>query len=225
MRQIVLDTETTGLSPKMGHKVIEIGCVEIVNRQLTGNHFHHYINPQRAVDSGAFAVHGISTESLQDKPVFRTIMQDLIDYIADAELIIHNAPFDVGFLNHELRQAGESRTIKDIATVVDTLPFARKKHPGQPNSLDALCKRYNVNNAGRNLHGALLDSQLLASVYLAMTGGQKNLFVAKKSIGNDALITNSDNKAEDRPKLVVIKADATELALHNAYIDKITSES
>ena len=177
MRQIVLDTETTGLEPSQGHRVIEIGCVELEQRKLTGNHYHQYINPEREVEQGALDVHGISNEFLSEKPLFITVVDDFLDYIKGAELVIHNAPFDVGFLNHELKIAGQVQgksygTINDYCTVLDTLEVARKKHPGQKNSLDALCKRYMVDNSQRDLHGALLDSEILADVYLLMTGGQ-----------------------------------------------------
>lgn len=171
-RQIVLDTETTGLEPEQGHRIIEIGCVEIVNRRVTGNHYHIYLNPERDIDEGAVAVHGLTTEMLADQPRFVDIVDDLLTYLGNAELIIHNAPFDLGFLNYELAQAGREVTIESRGGVRDTLIEARERHPGQRNSLDALCKRYAIDNSERELHGALLDAQLLAEVYLAMTGGQ-----------------------------------------------------
>ena len=176
MRQIILDTETTGLEPKQGHRIIEVGGIELVDRRMTGNTFHHYINPEREIDEAAFEVHGISLESLQDKPVFADLSKELLDFIAGAELIIHNAPFDVAFLNNEFRLAGFGKSVVDQhCEVLDTLVMARHKHPGQKNSLDALCKRYQVDNSQRQLHGALLDAEILADVYLLMTGGQISL--------------------------------------------------
>lgn len=176
MRQIVLDTETTGIGPESGHRIIEIGCVELMDRKLTGRHFHAYLNPNREVEEGAFRVHGISTEFLQDKPPFEAIVDEFIQFIAGTELIIHNAPFDVGFIEAELNWAKWPKRLPDYCTVCDTLILAREKHPGQRNSLDALCKRYEIDNSSRTLHGALLDAEILAHVYLAMTGGQAQLF-------------------------------------------------
>jgi DNA polymerase-3 subunit epsilon len=176
MRQIVLDTETTGLEPAAGHRVIEIGCVELVNRRPTSNRFHRYINPEREVDRGALEVHGIENEFLATQPKFAEIAAELIEFVRGAELVIHNADFDVEFLNHELRRLpGMPREIRDCCGVLDTLALARKLHPGQRNSLDALAKRYSVDNSKRELHGALLDAQILAEIYLAMTGGQVSL--------------------------------------------------
>ena len=176
MRQIVLDTETTGLDPLQGHKIIEIGCVEIENRRLTGRHFHCYLNPDREIDDGAVQVHGITSEFLADKPRFHQVAEELLAFIGGAELIIHNAAFDLGFLNHELNQTGQQfPSVESQCAIVDTLLMARKKHPGQRNSLDALCKRYEVDNSQRDLHGALLDAEILADVYLRMTGGQTTL--------------------------------------------------
>ncbi len=177
MRQIVLDTETTGLEWKAGHRVIEIAGVEMVDRRLTGNHFHHYLNPDREIDAGAQEVHGISLEFLQDKPRFADIVDEFLDYVSGAELVIHNAPFDVGFLNHELGLLGREPIEKTCSGVVDTLKQAKELHPGKRNSLDVLCERYAVDNSGRTLHGALLDSELLAEVYLAMTRGQESLAI------------------------------------------------
>jgi DNA polymerase-3 subunit epsilon len=171
MRQIVLDTETTGLEPAEGHRIIEIGCVELIERRLTGNDFHRYLQPDREIDAGAEAVHGITNAFLADKPRFAEVVEELVDYCRGAELVIHNAPFDVGFLNHELKLWREDApTIEELCGVVDSLVLARKMHPGQRNSLDALCKRYGIDNTHRDLHGALLDAQILADVYLAMTG-------------------------------------------------------
>ena len=176
MRQIVLDTETTGLETSQDHRIIEIGCVEMVNRKLTGRHYHQYINPERKVDEGAMEVHGITDEYLQDKPLFSAISSEFLDFLDGAELIIHNAPFDLGFINHELKKLGKKTPLLESSCrVIDTLGLARQKHPGQKNSLDALCKRYGVDNSQRDLHGALLDSEILADVYLLMTGGQVNL--------------------------------------------------
>jgi DNA polymerase III subunit epsilon len=180
MRQIVLDTETTGLEPELGHRIIEIGCVELLNRRATGRTFHRYLNPERAIDEGAMAVHGIKRADLDDKPKFAEIAEELTVFIADAELVIHNAAFDVAFLDAELaRLAGELRIIASMCRVLDTLALARSMHPGQRNNLDALCKRYSVDNSRRDLHGALLDAQILADVYLAMTGGQGALALSE----------------------------------------------
>jgi DNA polymerase-3 subunit epsilon len=176
MRQVVLDTETTGLETSQGHRIIEIGCVELIDRRVTDKHWHFYINPEREIDAGAFAVHGISNEFLQDKPLFADVAQDFVDYIKGAELVIHNATFDVGFLDHEFAKLdGESTRISSICSVLDTLIMARQKHPGQKNNLDALCRRYFIDNSQRSLHGALLDARILADVYLSMTGGQTAL--------------------------------------------------
>ena len=176
MRQIVLDTETTGLEPELGHRIIEIGCVELVNRRVTGRTFHRYLNPERAIDEGAMAVHGIKRADLDDKPKFADIADELVGFISDAELVIHNAAFDVAFVDAELaRLPGGPRTVAMLCRVLDTLTLARSMHPGQRNNLDALCKRYEVDNSRRDLHGALLDAQILADVYLAMTGGQVGL--------------------------------------------------
>lgn len=175
-RQIILDTETTGLDPKKGHRLIEIGAVEMINRRLTGNRFHVYVNPQRPVDPGALAIHGLNDAFLADQPLFSQILPDFLNYITDAELIIHNATFDIGFIDHELQLAqATTQKISALCRVTDTLILARKMHPGQKNSLDALCKRYRIDNSHRNLHGALLDAEILSQVYLAMTGGQTSL--------------------------------------------------
>lgn len=176
MRQIVLDTETTGLEISLGHRIIEIGCVELVNRRVTGNHWHYYVNPDREIDSGAFEVHGISSDFLQDKHRFAELAKDFVNYVAGAELVIHNAAFDVGFLDNELALLDPPLApLKENCSILDTLQLARQKHPGQKNNLDALCKRYDIDNSNRSLHGALLDARILADVYLAMTGGQTSL--------------------------------------------------
>ena len=227
MRQIVLDTETTGIDPAQGHRIIEIGCVELVDRKLTGNHYHVYLNPQRVVEEEAIRVHGITNEYLADKPLFASIADQFYTFIQGAELIIHNAPFDVGFINHEFHLLGAGRdNITDYCTITDTLVMARAKHPGQKNNLDALCRRYHIDNSSRTLHGALLDSEILAEVYLAMTGGQRKL-----SLGAD----DSESATEqahtirrlpvDRPKLTVIKASADELASHNDKLSAIAKKS
>jgi DNA polymerase-3 subunit epsilon len=194
MRQIVLDTETTGLEVSQGHRIIEVGCIELVNRRVTGNHWHYYFNPDREVDAGAFDVHGISNEFLQDKPGFADLAAEFHGYVNGAELVIHNAAFDVGFLNHELSLLDVPlQPLEECCTVLDTLMLARQKHPGQKNNLDALCKRYDIDNSQRSLHGALLDARILADVYLAMTGGQT-------SLGLEA-----DNAAEADPERVELR--------------------
>ena len=226
MRQIVLDTETTGLETAHGHRIIEIGCVEMINRRLTGNNYHQYIQPEREIDEGALEVHGISQEFLADKPKFADIHQNLLDYLGDAELIIHNAPFDIGFLNYELQMIlGEQFDITDQCEVLDTLAMARQLHPGVRNSLDALCKRYSVDNSGRELHGALLDSEILADVYLAMTGGQSTLTLdASDEIGriNKSTINRVDS---NRPPLAVIRPTDEELSEHQLYIDRMEKDT
>lgn len=223
MRQIVLDTETTGLEPKQGHRVIEIGCVELNNRRLTGNNYHQYIQPDRAIDEGAQEVHGISNDFLQDKPRFADIVLDLLNYLKDAELIIHNAPFDVGFLNHELNLAGEQHgCLNDYCTVTDTLVMARKMHPGQKNNLDALCKRYEVNNSQRDLHGALLDAELLAEVYLRLTGGQVHLELGSEDKHETtALDVNAKQLAKNRKALPVVRASEAEQLAHETILKKM----
>jgi DNA polymerase-3 subunit epsilon len=176
MRQIVLDTETTGIELDQGHRIIEIGCVELLHRRLTGRHFHAYVNPEREVEEGAFQVHGIGNDFLLDKPLFARVAAEFVDFVRDAELLIHNAPFDIGFLDAELgRLAGDFQRMANYCQITDTLAMARQKHPGQRNTLDALCKRYGVDNTQRELHGALLDAEILADVYLLMTGGQTAL--------------------------------------------------
>lgn len=221
MRQIILDTETTGLDPNQGHRVIEVAAVEMVNRRLTGNHLHRYVNPGRDIDAGAMQVHGITTEFLADKPRFAGVAQDFVDFIRGAELIIHNAPFDVGFLDMELRLLDMAPLGTWCGGVTDTLAMAKALHPGQRNNLDALCKRYGVDNAARTLHGALLDCELLAAVYLALTRGQESL-----SIGLDAGRARTDTAAaRNRPRPVVLPASAEELAAHAGLIDAIDKES
>ncbi len=225
MRQVVLDTETTGIGAEYGHRIIEIGCLELVERKLTGHHFHRYLNPQRDVEEGAFRVHGISTEFLQDKPLFKDILQEFLQFIDGAELIIHNAPFDVGFLNAELKHAKWSKSLEAHCSILDTLVLAREKHPGQRNNLDALCKRYDVNNANRQFHGALLDAELLASVYLAMTGGQTTLFeeeILSTAETNVATCLIQEKLISNSP---VIFADSNELNNHNDFISFLAKKS
>jgi DNA polymerase-3 subunit epsilon len=203
MRQIVVDTETTGLQPAEGHRIIEIGCIELVNRKFTGKRYHQYMNPLREVEEGALAVHGISNQFLKDKPLFSDIVEDLMAFIAGAELIIHNAPFDVGFINHELNLLdGGWKPLADYCHVIDTLVIARQLHIGQKNSLDALCKRYAIDNSKRDLHGALLDAHLLAHVYLAMTGGQSSLF------DEASLLQWTENHEIEKPEMIVAKRTA-----------------
>lgn len=229
MRQIVLDTETTGLEVSQGHRIIEIGCVELVNRKLTGNHFHRYVNPQREIDQGAIEVHGITSDFLADKPLFEQIAADFLDYIAGAELVIHNAPFDLGFLNSELqRLAAGHDEVQVRCAVVDTLVMARAKHPGQRNSLDALCQRYLVDNSQRDLHGALLDAEILADVYLAMTGGQTTFQLSDAGAQGDDGLSLGDHVirlSTGRVPLPVICASAEELAAHETQLAAIARDS
>ncbi len=233
-RQIILDTETTGLEPSEGHRIIEIGCVELINRRASNNRYQQYINPGREIDPGAMEVHGITKEMVADKPKFADIAKDILEFIKGAELIIHNAPFDIGFLNNELSVMSNGKAplrVEDFCTVVDTLKLARGMHPGQKNDLDSLCRRYNVDNSHRTLHGALLDAEILADVYLAMTGGQTGLFEDTHSHLKNATATNvvapSDIRRLDpnRPKLPVIPASAEELAAHQAWLDELDKKS
>ncbi|HMW72166.1 MAG TPA: DNA polymerase III subunit epsilon [Cellvibrionaceae bacterium] len=223
-RQIILDTETTGLEPQQGHRIIEIGCVELVNRKLTGRHFHHYINPQRDIDEGAQAVHGISAEFLADKPLFAQLAEAFFEFVKGAELIIHNAPFDVGFINHEFNLLDKGfGKLEDHCTIIDTLAMARHRHPGQKNNLDALCKRYEIDNSHRELHGALLDAEILADVYLAMTGGQITLSLGGEGQNADGSYAEKIIRVQRSKPGVIIKASAEELAEHEkklAQIDK-----
>jgi len=227
LRQIVLDTETTGLEPSDGHRIIEIGCVELIHRRLTNKRFHFYLNPDREIDEGAVEVHGITREFLADKPRFREIATDLLAYLKEAELIIHNAPFDVGFLNAEFIALDSSWPgLNHYCTVTDTLALARKMHPGQKNNLDALCKRYEIDNSRRDLHGALLDAEILAEVYLAMTGGQATLKLGEEP-GESFGEAEQKNTLvrQDRPTLRVIRASAAELAAHEARLDALEKTS
>ena len=223
LRQIVLDTETTGLSPSQGHRIIEIGCIEIVNRRLTGREFHRFINPERDIDEGAQRVHGISREDLEGQPLFSGVVDDLLDFIRDAELVIHNAEFDVGFLEHEMRLMQHPLpVITQHAMVLDTLALARKLHPGQRNSLDALCKRYSVDASQRDVHGALIDAELLARVYLAMTGGQAALSLdadreSVAGIDDETVVRRRRNDLH----FVVVQASDSEMLAHEAMLDRL----
>ncbi len=220
-RIVVLDTETTGLDPRKGDKLVEIGCVEMVNRRLTGRHYHQYVQPERDVPLEAQAVHGITDDFLADKPVFAEVFDDFLAFIDGAELVIHNAPFDIGFLDHELMLVAKAKGTKlpkigDICEITDSLVMARQKHPGQKNNLDALCRRYYIDNGHRELHGALLDSEILADVYLAMTGGQTSLLLA----GEDADAADGDGSSPEQIEvdgsgLVVVHASADELTAHS----------
>ena len=230
MRQVVLDTETTGLSTAQGHRIIEIGCIELQNRRITGREFHRFLNPDRDIDEGAEAVHGISRADLETAPRFPEIVDDLLEFLRDAELVIHNASFDVGFLEHELALMKHPQpTIDSHATVLDTLTLARKLHPGQRNSLDALCKRYAIDASKRDVHGALIDSELLANVYLAMTGGQSSLLLEEVEAGPNAAGSSTESHAVQGTgtpaaadlNLLVIDASAEELAAHEAMLEKI----
>jgi len=226
MRQILLDTETTGLETSQDHRIIEIGCVELIDRRITDNSWHHYINPDREIDAGAFEVHGISNESLQDKPRFGDIAQDFLDYINGAELIIHNAPFDVGFLDHELSKLDKgSRTISQFCTVLDTLVMARQKHPGQKNNLDALCRRYEIDNSQRSLHGALLDARILTDVYLAMTGGQTALGLDDSDLNVDVVTQASSRQPIIRNgALPIWTGDEESERAHTEYLDYLVEQ-
>lgn len=223
MRQIVLDTETTGLEPAEGHRIIEIGCVELVNRRHTGRSFHQYLQPDRPIDAGAVEVHGITDAFLADKPRFADVVEDFLEFVRDAELVIHNAPFDVGFLNHELKLLGGNRGgIGSYCAVLDTLALARRLHPGQKNSLDALCKRYAVDNSRRELHGALLDAEILADVYLAMTGGQGSLSLEGALADTTAAASAAIRRlSATRAPLRVIRATRAEQEAHVARLQAI----
>jgi DNA polymerase III subunit epsilon len=226
MRQIVLDTETTGLEVEQQHRIIEIGCVELFNRRITGRSFHRYLNPERDIDWGAEQVHGLSQEQLAKEPTFLQVQAEFLEFIRDAELIIHNAPFDVAFLNAELERIASAQRVTDLCRVLDTLALARQMHPGQRNSLDALCKRYSVDNSQREYHGALLDARILAEVYLAMTGGQGNLILSAESdTVRSGAREASPNRLSELP-IVVISASEDETAAHEhilALLDKASA--
>jgi DNA polymerase-3 subunit epsilon len=228
VRQIVLDTETTGLEVTQGHRIIEIGCVEVLNRRLTGRHFHQYINPEREIDAGAVEVHGITSDFLADKPVFARIADAFLAFVDGAELIIHNAPFDIGFLDAELARLDSAAPgLEARCRVVDTLLMARHRHPGQRNNLDSLCQRYGVDNSSRELHGALLDAEILADVYLAMTGGQTALQLGEESAGSGARSSGAALRRlpPGRPRLPVVEPTAAELAAHEATLDAIAASN
>lgn len=225
MRQVVLDTETTGLEIEEGHRILEIGCVEIVGRKLTRRHYHQYINPERDIDDGALEVHGITSQFLADKPVFADVWESFLEFVDGSELIIHNAAFDIAFLNSEMQQLSPALgALTDYCTVVDSLELARHKHPGQKNNLDALCKRYSVDNSQRDLHGALLDAEILADVYLLMTGGQValGLGVEPEERGTKVQAVELD---KDRSPLRVIRASAEEVSRHESRLDRLDQTS
>ncbi|MEP5569368.1 MAG: DNA polymerase III subunit epsilon [Halioglobus sp.] len=229
MRQIVLDTETTGLEASQGHRIIEIGCVELDKRRLTGNHYHQYINPNREIDQGAIEVHGITNEFLKDKPPFERVVSEFLEFVDGAELVIHNAPFDLGFLNSEIQRLDpDAPRLEDRCKVIDTLVMARGKHPGQRNSLDALCQRYGADNSQRDLHGALLDAEILADVYLLMTGGQTALQLSDNDSGAQDGASRSERiirLGADREPLPVITPSSEELQAHEAQLEAIASAS
>ena len=223
MRQIVLDTETTGLDPRQGHRLIEVACIEMVNRRLTGRHLHKYTNPEREIDEGAQAVHGITLEFLSDKPKFCDIADEFLEFISGAQLIIHNAPFDLGFLNAELRRMDRVPVETVCNGVIDTLKMAKELHPGKRNNLDALCDRYGIDNASRTLHGALLDTELLADVFLAMTRGQNTLMIEPDTAPPVQLDANG--MARERKPLLVKRASLEEVAEHERLLGQIDKES
>lgn len=227
MRQIILDTETTGFEPHNGDRIIEIGAVEMFKRRLTNNNYHQYIYPERTVPQDAIDVHGITDEFLKDKPVFAKVADAFMEYVAGAELIIHNAPFDVGFINHELSLLPGNKwgKIEDHCVITDSLKMARKTYPGQRNSLDALCKRLGIDNSNRTLHGALLDSEILADVYLTMTGGQTALTLNADSQYSDTDGENQVQVRSDRPALKVLRANDAEVLLHQKKLEEISKKS
>ena len=229
MRQVVLDTETTGLEPQQGHRIIEIGAVEILDRHLTGNRFHRYVNPERPIDDAAFEVHGLTLERLAKEPGFGDVALDFLDFVRGAEVLIHNAPFDVTFIDFEFDLLpdtdGIPSSIRDICQVTDTLDMARRRHPGQQNSLDALCRRYGVDNSQRELHGALLDAEILADVYLSMTGGQTSLFDSDSIQNVLSHAEGFERLPADRPRLPVVQATPDELAFHEAMLDRMEAEA
>ena len=227
MRQVFLDTETTGLDPELGHRIIEIGGVELVNRRLTGRRLHHYLRPDREIDDGALEVHGITREFLQDKPRFADVHADILEFVSGAEVVIHNAPFDVAFLDSELARLGEPRLrIESCCRIVDSLALARQLHPGQRNGLDALCRRYRIDNSARQLHGALLDAEILADVYLAMTGGQGVLELAGSGdTATGAGVSGSASRAREAGSIPVVRASPDELEAHADQLAHIDEKS
>ena len=223
MRQIILDTETTGISVDSGHRVIEIGMVEIIDRRLTGNDFQAYLNPERKIDPATIPIHGLTDEFISDKPFFKDIASDFLSYIQNSEVIMHNAPFDSSFINNEFVLTGIEKRLEDICEITDSLTLARKKHPGQRNSLDALCSRYEVNTSSRELHGALIDAKLLANVYLLMTGGQVGFFGASNEKDQDSH-TKSDFDFSKR-KIITINPDESDIKAHKDYLKKLSKIS
>ena len=223
MRQIILDTETTGISVDSGHRVIEIGMVEIIDRRLTGNDFQAYLNPERKIDPATIPIHGLTDEFISDKPFFKDIASDFLSYIQNSEVIMHNAPFDSSFINNEFALTGIGKRLEDICEITDSLTLARKKHPGQRNSLDALCSRYEVNTSSRELHGALIDAKLLANVYLLMTGGQVGFFGASNEKDQDSH-TKSDFDFSKR-KIITINPDESDIKAHKDYLKKLSKIS
>jgi len=222
LREIILDTETTGLDPKSGHRIVEIGAIEMVNKVLTGKHFHYYINPERDMPFEAYRIHGISGESLKDKPLFHTIADEFIEFIADSKLVIHNAPFDVKFLNHELSLLKRAEIkLLELENAIDTLIMAKNMFPGSKYNLDALCKRFKVDNSGRQLHGALKDAALLAEVYVELTGGRQSAFkmLDKSAKVNNFSVNQSNSKI--RKNTIVIKPTKEELQQHQEFLSKI----
>lgn len=225
MRQIILDTETTGLSPNNGDRIIEIGCIEMVNRKLTGETFHYYINPEREVSQGAVSVHGLTNDFLEDKPLFKDIAEEFKAFIKGAELVIHNAPFDVGFIEYEFELIDDAfQHLENYCAVLDTLAIARKKHPGQKNNLDALCKRYGIKNDHRELHGALLDSEILADVYLAMTGGQETLTFESNKQAKKSTDEKVDTALAKNTRLKVQYATDEELEAHQKILSMLAEK-
>ena len=223
MRQIALDTETTGINTADGHRVIEIGCVEIENRRITGREYHCYLNPEREIDEGAARVHGLTLDKLRDKPLFQDVAEEFLDFIRDSELVIHNAKFDVGFLDSELSIIKHDlRSIEKHALVLDTLALAREMHPGKKNSLDALCNRYMVDRSMRQVHGALIDADLLAKVYLAMTGGQDTFDL--EEISNNDLLAKEVNVSKEQLSQIFRQANADEIKTHEEFLDKMSKD-
>jgi DNA polymerase-3 subunit epsilon len=226
MRQVVLDTETTGLEPEQGHRVIEIGGVEVIGRRLTGRRFHCYVDPERSIDDAAIEIHGITSDALIGKPKFGAVVSEFLEFVRGAELVIHNAAFDVSFLNYELSLLDPPTSIERLCTITDSLAIARDKHPGQKNSLDALCRRYGVDNSQRDLHGALLDAEILADVYLLMTGGQGALFATEQEEAvQRGTHTMFQRLPEDRPRVRIVFARADELALHEQQLDALDKQA
>ena len=223
MRQIILDTETTGISVDSGHRVIEIGMVEIIDRRLTGNDFQAYLNPERKIDPATIPIHGLTDEFISDKPLFKDLASDFLSYIQDSEVIMHNAPFDSSFINNEFALTGINKRLEDICEITDSLTLARKKHPGQRNSLDALCSRYEVNTSSRELHGALIDAKLLANVYLLMTGGQVGFFASSNEKDQDNL-TKSDFDFSKR-KIIAVNPGESDTKAHQDYLKRLSKVS